>query len=155
MHLRHAIVALFAAGTFIAAPMAMAQTPADFGTFSASCMGAAEFLLGETPPGIDEVSILTPLCGCLVTSFADLSQADVDVLATDLRGESTDASHAAHGDYQRLLERAGTGLQACFTSPEVTAAMDAAQPAPGTDAVPEYRPAEEQPVPQIKLAPAN
>lgn len=143
MHLRHAIAAVFAAGAFSATPMAMAQTPADFVRFTESCLGATAFLLGEVPPELDAGSIMTPLCGCLVTSFADLPQADVDVLAADLRGESDDASHAAHGDYQRVLERAGTGLQACFNSPEVMAAMEAVQPA-----TPEA-------APELELAPAN
>lgn len=122
---------IFAAVTAAAALFAVpstAQTPADLTQFTTSCQGGAAFLLGEVPAGVDSASILTPLCGCLSTAFAELSQKDVDMLAADLRGEGTDEAHTAHGDYAGLTERARTGLNTCFASPEVTAAMAAAQP---------------------------
>lgn len=134
MHVRHALVALLAVGTLSAAAPAGAQTPADMTGFSQSCLGASAFLLGDVPESIEAGDILTPLCGCLTDTFAPLPQKDVDVLATDLRGESDDASHAAYGDYAALEETARQGLGTCFNIPEVTAAMDAA--APPVDAAP-------------------
>ncbi len=107
---------------------AVAQTPADLTQFTAACQGGETFLLGQVPEGVDSASILTPLCGCLTTAFKELPQNDVDMLAADLRGEGTDEAHAAHGDYTGLTERAREGLTTCFASPEVTAAMAAAQP---------------------------
>lgn len=121
---------LFAAVTaaaLFAAP-SIAQTPADLTQFTSSCQGGAAFLLGEVPAGVDSASILTPLCGCLTTAFAELPQKDVDMLAADLRGEGTDEAHTAHGDYAGLTERARGGLTTCFASPDVAAAMAAAQP---------------------------
>ncbi len=109
-------------------PVAFAQTPADFTSFSASCQTAAPFLLGEVPAGVDASSVLTPLCGCLVTHFKDMPQKDVDILAADLRGEGTDELHAAHGSYEAVTELARQGLTTCFATPEVSAAMQAATP---------------------------
>jgi len=155
-----ASVALLSLFSLAAIPAASAQTPVDFAGFNQSCMGAATFLLGQVPPEVDSASILTPLCGCLQASFGALSQADVDELAADLGGTSTDESHAAHGDYERLLETASSSLQSCYAMPEVIAALDAAQAImnaqdPATPATPEYKPADQQPVPEIKLAPSN
>lgn len=121
------LIAAAAAASLLAMP-ATAQTPADLTQFTAACQSGAEFLLGQVPEGVDTASILTPLCGCLSTSFQDMPQKDVDMLAADLRGEGTDEAHAAHGDYDGLTKRARDGLNTCFASPEVTAAMQAAQP---------------------------
>ena len=115
-----------AAGLF--AVPSMAQTPTDLTQFTTSCQGGEAFLLGQVPEGVDSASILTPLCGCLTTAFVDLSQKDVDMLSADLRGEGTDEAHTAHGDYAGLTERAREGLTTCFASPDVAAAMAAAQP---------------------------
>ena len=122
-----AFVAILMAIGLMVVP-AVAQTPADLTQFTAACQGGEAFLLGQVPEGIDSAPILTPLCGCLANAFKDLPQKDVDMLAADLRGEGTDEAHAAHGDYTGLTERAREGLTTCFASPEVSAAMAAAQP---------------------------
>lgn len=119
--------AIAAAATLFAMP-AMAQTPADLTQFTAACQGGEAFLLGDVPEGTDSSSILTPLCGCLTTAFTDMSQKDVDMLSADLRGEGTDETHAAHGNYEGLTELAREGLNNCFASPDVAAALQAAQP---------------------------
>ncbi|MBK8083520.1 MAG: hypothetical protein IPK28_06545 [Devosia sp.] len=148
---------VFTLATLAVAPTASAQSAVDFTGFTQSCMGAAVFLLGDVPPEVDSASVLTPLCGCLETSFGALSQGDVDELAADLAGTSTDETHTAHGDYERLLETASSSLQTCYATPEVVAALDAAQAVmDGLDpASPEFRPADQAPVPEIKLAPGN
>lgn len=130
MQVRIAFAALAGLLTVAAAPAALAQTPADFTKFSESCLAAAPFLLGEVPAGVDSASILTPLCGCLATTLKDLPQKDVDILAADLRGEGTEELHTAHGGYEAVTNLAREGLTTCFASPEVTAAMQAATPAP-------------------------
>ena len=124
------LATLAGALAFVLVPPAMAQdAPANFDSFSTACLGAPTFLLGETPPAVDTVPIMTPLCSCLVTEFAPLPQVDVDVLAADLGGQSTEATHAAHGAYAPLQEKAAAGLKTCFDSADVTAAMAAARAA--------------------------
>lgn len=121
---RFALAALLAASLFAATPSAYAQdTPADLAGFNAACAGAEMFLLGEVPEGTDAQAILTPLCGCLATGFADLPQADVDILAIDLRGEGTEELHVAHGNYEAVEETARDVLNACYASPEISALM--------------------------------
>jgi hypothetical protein len=119
----------------------MAQTPADFGKFSEACMGGEAFLLGQVPEGVDSSTILTPLCGCLNTAFKDMAQADVDMLAADLRGEGTDDAHKAYGDYAKLTEQARGGLNSCFADPTVAAALKAAEPPAADPAAPATEPA--------------
>ncbi|RYH13480.1 MAG: hypothetical protein EON57_01885, partial [Alphaproteobacteria bacterium] len=104
---RFAFAALMAASMLAAIPAAQAQeTPADLTAFNQSCAGAAQFLLGDVPEGTDPATILTPLCACLGTGFANSPQKDVDILAADLRGEGTDEAHAAHGSYDVVEEKA-------------------------------------------------
>ena len=104
---------------------------ADMNAFSAACTGAQTFLIGEElPPGVDGVKLMEALCGCVVADFKVLPQVDVDLLTTDLLQTSTDATHAAHADYQALQERAGEGLAACFGSAEVVALLPADPAAP-------------------------
>ncbi|MDC9823906.1 hypothetical protein PRN20_09180 [Devosia sp. ZB163] len=128
MQIRFVAAALAGLIGLSAVPPALAQTPADTAGFSQACLGGATFLLGQVPEGADATTILTPLCGCLGTAFKDMSQKDIDMLAADLRGEGTDEAHTAHGNYQGLTELAREGLNNCFASPEVVAAMQAAQP---------------------------
>ena len=123
MPIRHAVAALAGLSFMLSVPQVLAQTPTDFSQFTPACMAAQPFLLGEVPEGVKAEDVLTPLCGCLVKAFAPMSQKDVDVLTTDLKGESTEESHAAHGDYAALGEKAREGLNTCFASPEVSAAM--------------------------------
>lgn len=121
---RFALAALMAAAMLVAVPGAQAQdTPADLAGFNEACAGAEMFLLGEVPEGTDAQSILTPLCGCLATGFADLPQADIDILATDLRGQGTEELHVAHGNYEAVEETARDVLNACYASPEISALM--------------------------------
>jgi len=65
-------------------------------------------------------------CGCLATGFSSRSQADLDILAADLRGESTAETHAAHGNYEELEEAARDAVDACVA--EVTEAATADNP---------------------------
>ncbi|MDB5542479.1 MAG: hypothetical protein JWQ89_4206 [Devosia sp.] len=153
MQVRIAVAALAGLMIISAAPAALAQTPADFTKFNESCLAAAPFLLGQVPDGVDTASILSPLCGCLATSFKDLPQTDVDVLAADLRGEGTDAVHTAHGSYDKVAETARQGLTTCFASPEVVAAMEKAAP-PATAPAP-AQPAPVSPPPTEPAPPAT
>lgn len=130
-------------GLALSAPPALAQS--DLTAFSAACLKAEAFFLGGVPPEVDSSTILKPLCSCLATSFAPLEQVDIDMLVADIEGTSTDDTHAAYGDYTKLLEAASSGLSTCQASPEVTAAINAVtEPAPTapTDpaAVPETKP---------------
>ncbi len=121
---RLALAALLAVSVLAAAPVVHAQdTATDLAGFSEACAGAEVFLLGEVPEGTDAASILTPLCACLATGFGELPQADIDILATDLRGEGTDEMHAAHGNYEAVEETARDVLNACYASPEISALM--------------------------------
>jgi hypothetical protein len=131
--LRVSVFAAIAAAATLFVMPTMAQTPTDLTQFNASCQGGELFLIGEMPEGTDSSSILTPLCGCLGTAFKDMPQKDVDMLAADLRGEGTDEAHTAHGDYVGLTERARVGLNSCFASPDVAAALQAAQPPTAAD----------------------
>ncbi len=135
MQVRIVLAAIAGLFTLSAAPAALAQTPADLTKFSETCLAAQAFLLGDVPAGVDSSLILTPLCGCLSGAFKDMPQKDVDILAADLRGEGTDELHAAHGSYDKVTELAREGLNTCFASPEVAAAMQAATP-PAPDAAP-------------------
>lgn len=124
------VVAAALALTAALALPAAAQT-ASTEAFTASCLAAGPFLIGEVPAEVDAATILTPLCSCLVAEFSGFPQAEIDVLAADLAGTSTEESHAAFGDYEALEDKARAGLTKCFDAPEVRAALDAAA-APAT-----------------------
>ncbi len=98
---------VFTLATLAVAPTASAQSAVDFTGFTQSCMGAAVFLLGDVPPEVDSASVLTPLCGCLETSFGALSQGDVDELAADLAGTSTDETHTVREMCEIAFARVG------------------------------------------------
>jgi hypothetical protein len=121
-------------------PAAFAQS-ADMTQFASACAGGADFLLGQLPEGTESEPILTPLCACLNQSFGTLPQKDIDILTADLKGEGTDEAHTAHGNYANLAETARVGLQTCFESPEVAAAIKASVPAepatPATEPAPQ------------------
>ena len=125
MTFRTAFAVLAGALTLALAAPASAETPADFAKFTEACLGAQQFLIGELPAGTDPATILTPLCTCIVTAFAPFSQPEIDILATDLRGEATEESHAAFPTYAALEEKARDGLTTCFSSPEIIALMPA------------------------------
>jgi hypothetical protein len=137
MPIRVSLFALAIAGCLFAAPAARAADPADFTKFTAACATAGPMLLGDVPATVDTSTIVTPLCSCLVTEFKDFSQPEVDMLTSDLAGTATEDSRKAYTDYEALSSKAGTGLQKCFQTDEVTKAMAAAQPpAPETPAAP-------------------
>lgn len=168
---RFTLAALMAVSVLAVFPAAQAQdTPApaaaDFAAFNEACAGAEQFLLGEVPAGTDPTTILTPLCGCMATGFGDLPQADIDILATDLRGEGTDELHEAHGSYGTVEDKAREVLNACYASPEISALMAppeneapvepeaAAEPETPAEAPAEPEAAAEPEVP-AEAAPAN
>lgn len=130
MTFRTALAVLAGSLTIALAAPVSAQTPADFTKFSEACLGAQTFLIGEVPEGTDPATILTPLCACIVTAFAPLTQPEVDMLVADLRGESTEESHAAYTDYAALETKARDGLTSCFSKPEIQSLMPAAPAAP-------------------------
>ncbi len=131
--MRRLLVVTLFAGLTIGAQPAMAQS--DLTAFGTTCLAAQGFFLGQVPEGVDVVPIMTPLCACLTTTFAPLPQADIDMLVSDIEGTSTDATHAAYGDYTKLLESASTGLTTCQQSAEVQAAIEAITvPAPADPA---------------------
>jgi hypothetical protein len=121
---RLTLAALLASSLLALAPAyAQETTPADMTKFDEACAGAQQFLLGEVPAGTDPATILTPLCACLDTGFKDFPQKDVDILATDLRGEGTEEAHTAHGAYADVEAKARDVLNTCYASPEVQALM--------------------------------
>jgi hypothetical protein len=112
-----------------AAP-AQAEDPAKLDQFQTACLGSASLLLSDVPEGADTAKVMTPLCSCMVTEFSGFSQADIDMLTADLSGTATEESHKAYATYEDLSGRAASGLEKCFGTDEVTAAMGAAgQPA--------------------------
>jgi hypothetical protein len=134
MSIRIALAGLALAAAGLLAVPAAAQTPVDFTSFNTACMGAGDFLLSGVPEGVDEKDVLVPLCGCMSVEFKDFPQADVDMLASDLRGESTDDTKKAYGDYDTLAGRAQAGFTKCAAADEVVKAMTPAD-APAAPAV--------------------
>jgi hypothetical protein len=129
MSLRNALAGLILATAGLAAVPAAAQTPTDFSSFNTACLGAGDFLLAGVPEGVQETDVLVPLCGCMGVEFKDFPQADIDMLASDLRGESTDDTKKAYGDYDALAGRAEAGFTKCQASDEVVKALTPAAPA--------------------------
>jgi hypothetical protein len=122
-------LAAAALACLLSAPSAFAQSATDMTSFSAACAAGGTFLLAQYPEDTPAEPILTPLCACLDTTFSTLPQADVDMLASDLRGEGTEEAHTAHGNYEALANTARDGVNACFATPEVVAAVEANVPA--------------------------
>jgi len=142
---RPVLAAFMAAAVLAVTPAAYAQgEPADLAAFHEACAGAPQYLLGDVPEGTDPATILTPLCACLDTGFKDMPQADVDILAADLRGEGTDELHAAHGSYEAVENKARDVLNACYATPEVMALMAPPENPPPADPA---APAEPTPAP--------
>lgn len=113
-----------------------AQAASDMAPFTEACKGAAMYLLPDAPEGTDTAPVMALLCDCIVKGFAEFPQNEIDVLAADLRGESTEDTHKAFGDYQALSTKAGAVVQACFADPAVVAAKTAAGVAPAPAAAP-------------------
>ena len=105
----------------MAGPVA-AQQALDRTAFEAACLANGDMLTGPLPPEVDKEALLTPLCACVSGQMASFPQADVDMLTKDLRGEATEVDHAAYGDYDGLVARAGGVVSACFSDPQVLAA---------------------------------
>ena len=122
MHFNKFAAATLLAASFGFAAPALAQQ-ADLTTFNTSCLAAQDFLLGELPEGVDGPALTAAVCGCLAEGVKSLSQADIDMLNTDLSGKGTDEIHAAYTDYAALQDKAGTTLVACFETPEVVALL--------------------------------
>ena len=101
---------------------ASAQQALDRSAFEAACLANGDMLTGQLPPEVDKVALLTPLCACVSGQMAGFPQADVDMLTKDLRGEASEVDHAAYGDYDALVARAGSVVSACFSDPQVLAA---------------------------------
>jgi hypothetical protein len=101
---------------------ASAQQALDRTGFEAACLANGTMLTGPLPPEVDTANVLGPLCGCISGQMAGLPQADVDMLTKDLRGEATDVDHAAYGDYDGLVARAGAIVTACFSDPQLLGA---------------------------------
>lgn len=99
-----------------------AQQALDRTAFEAACVANGAMLTGPLPPEVDQAAVLTPLCACISGQMASFPQGDVDMLTKDLRGEATDVDHAAYGDYDGLVARAGAVVSACFSDPRILAA---------------------------------
>ncbi len=138
--MRFRVVLAASATLAFLAPAAIAQSSADMTAFSATCLTAEEFLLGQVPEGTDAEAVMAPLCACLTDELSDLPQADVDMLATDLRGEGTEEVRAAYGDYEALSVTARGGVTTCFANPDVVAAIGATAPAGAAEPEPEAAP---------------
>src|SRR5690349_14963667 len=89
-------------------PSAMAQTT-DTGPFLEACTAA-----GPEAFGLADAAQLTSFCGCLATGLSTRPQADLDILASDLKGDSTEATHTAHGNYEAVEEAARDVVNACL-----------------------------------------
>jgi len=99
-----------------------AQQALDRTAFEAACLANGAVLAGPLPPEVDMAAVLKPLCACVSGQMAGFSQADVDMLTKDLRGEASEVDHAAYGDYDGLVARAGSAVTACFSDPQLLAA---------------------------------
>lgn len=95
-------------GLLFATP-AMAQV-ADTVPFVEACTA-----VGPEAFGLADAAQSAAFCGCLGTELSSRPQADVDVLLADLKGTSTEASHAAHGNYEAVEEAARDSVNKCIT----------------------------------------
>ena len=95
-------------GLLFATP-ATAQV-ADTAPFVDACTAA-----GPEAFGLADAAQATTFCGCLGTELSSHPQADIDVLLADIQGTSTEASHAAHGNYEAVEEAARDSVNKCIT----------------------------------------
>lgn len=109
----------------VAVAPAHAQQALDLSKFDAACLANGTMLTGPLPPEVEPASVLGPLCGCISGQLASFTQADIDMLAKDLGGEATDVDRAAYGDYDGLVARAGSAVNACLYDPRVLGAPPA------------------------------
>ena len=90
---------------------------ADMTRFEAACHGSGGLLqvIGGTTE--QATPIRTTLCDCLSVALGpQLTTADADILAQDLDGTATEASRAAHANYQEAESRAGAAFDSCFAT---------------------------------------
>ena len=90
---------------------AMAQV-ADTAPFIEACTA-----VGPDAFGLADAAQSVTFCGCVAADLSSRPQADLDVLAADLKGTSTEASHAAHGNYEAVEEAARDSVNKCSTEP--------------------------------------
>ncbi len=100
-------------GLLMTAPVS-AQV-SDTAPFLGACNAA-----GSEAFGLADAAQATAFCDCLAKGLSSRPQADLDVLAADLRGESTEATHTAHGNYEAVEEAARDVVDSCLA--DVTAA---------------------------------
>lgn len=105
---------------------AMAQV-ADTAPFLEACTTA-----GPEAFGLASAEQATSFCGCLATGLSSRPQADLDILASDLKGESTEATHTAHGNYEGVEEAARDVVNTCLAdvAPAVAPVPDPNRVAP-------------------------
>ena len=104
-------------GLLLTAP-ASAQV-ADTAPFLEACNAA-----GQEAFGLADAAQATTFCGCLATGLSSRPQADLDILAADLRGESTEATHTAHGNYEAAEEAARDVVESCIAEVSEAAAAE-------------------------------
>lgn len=91
----------------------------DTAKFTAACTGNDDFLQGVGGDADD----LGQLCGCLLDDFVakPVSQADLDMLATDLDGSATPESQTGYENYEDLSAFAGQVLNDCLVEEGILA----------------------------------
>jgi hypothetical protein len=100
--------------------LAQSGTAADMTKFTAACAGSQVILavVGDAAGAEDR---RTTMCTCLVESLTPrISTADADILATDLDGTATEATHTAYAGYAAAEKVAGEAFNACFAQLEGT-----------------------------------
>src|SRR6218665_3343288 len=104
---------MLALAAAIPAP-AMSAEAADTSGFLSACNTNADFLANLE----GDKEALAGLCTCVTDSFVteELSQTDVDILAGDLTGETTDEQRQSYETYEDLGALAGDTLTACLES---------------------------------------
>lgn len=95
-------------GLLFATP-AMAQV-ADTAPLVEACTA-----VGPEAFGLADATQASAFCGCLGTDLSSRPQADIDILLADIKGESTEASRAAHGNYEAVEEAARDSVNKCMT----------------------------------------
>lgn len=108
-------------GLLLTAP-ASAQV-ADTAPFLAACTAA-----GPEAFGLSTAEQSAAACGCIAADLSARPQADLDILAADLKGESTAETRAAHGSYEAVEEAARDSVGKCLAEVTGVAAPDAPDP---------------------------
>lgn len=108
-----AAVAFATLAGFAFVPAASAQELQTEG-FLEACNANQDFLnnLAESEGGAE--ATLGRLCTCLLGEVGDVSQTDLDLLAKDLAGTSTDEERMAYETYEDLSAHASESLNNCL-----------------------------------------